>query len=209
MEPFIRTDQYHYIKSQAMHMVHSHSSANDKGVLRVVTDLAMEKVTGYGDWTEEQKIHLTPLTGIKDRGDAELFLNALKSYVIPFDEVSEAGLKKLFPKAKKLKLPDMEIDRKETTYLGWIDKNSGKMFIVAPYKGKRKGLQGTFSSLHKKGICTICNGHEEVGLFVTEIKGKEQGTFIKRGNYICSSSEACNRNLKSLQQLEDFVELMS
>ena len=43
-----------------------------------------------------------------------------------------ANIKKLFPKAKKLKLPDMEeIDMKEISYLSWIDKGSSRKFIIA------------------------------------------------------------------------------
>ena len=42
------------------------------------------------------------------------------------------NIKKLFPKAKKLKLPDMEeMDMKEISYLSWIDKGSSRKFIIA------------------------------------------------------------------------------
>ncbi|MBS2967929.1 FusB/FusC family EF-G-binding protein [Metabacillus sp. KIGAM252] len=209
MEPFIRTDQYHYIKSQAQNLVNGHATANDQGVLKAVRELARENVLNLMELNEEQQELLLPITEIKERGDAELFTAAVKSYVIPFPELTEAAIKRTFPKAKKLKAPAMEeLDLKELTYLSWIDKGSDKMFIIAPYKGKLKGLQGTYDRFHKKGICTICHGYEEIGMFMTEIKGKVQGTFVKRGNYICRDSLNCNQNLTSLDRLEDLFELL-
>lgn len=43
-------------------------------------------------------------------------------------------------------------------------------------------------------------------MFLVEIKGDIQGTFVKKGNYICKDGEACNRNMKSLDKLQDFIE---
>ena len=55
---------------------------------------------------------------------------------------------------------------KELSYLSWIDKGSSRKFIIAKNdKNKFVGLQGTFQSLNKKSICSLCHGHEEVGMF--------------------------------------------
>ncbi|AZB41862.1 elongation factor G-binding protein [Bacillus sp. FJAT-42376] len=210
MEPFIRTDQYQFIKSQAYSIVNGHATANHQGVLKAVKEMAREQVLRLAKWTDEQRRLLEPVYDIKDRGDAELYAAAIKSYVIPFREVGEPEIKKLFPKAKKLKAPALdEVDLKEIIYLSWKDKGSDKMFLIAPYQGKLKGLHGTFNPLHKKSICTICGGHQEVGLFMTQVKGTAQGTFVKRGNYICSDSLQCSQHIKSLDRLEDFFGLMS
>lgn len=127
--------------------------------------------------------------------------------MIPFKEVTEKTIKKLFPKAKKIKVPILEdMDLNEISYWGWNDKGSNKKYIVAHHDHKHVGLQGTFKSINKKGICALCNHHEEIGMFLSETKGLAIGTFIKRGNYICEDSQKCNQNITTLDKLNDFIE---
>ncbi|MFY4775698.1 FusB/FusC family EF-G-binding protein [Metabacillus sp. RGM 3146] len=207
MEPFIRSDQFNFIKYQTRHLVSGNATVNDADVLAALKSLAIEKVLGlFPDITDEQKQLLLPVQDIKEKAEAADFLSHLKEYVIPFWHVTDLTVRKLFPKAKKLKLPPLdEIDLKELSYLGWDDKGSNKKFLIVPYKNKLTGLQGTFTSINKKGICSLCNGLEETGMFTTEIKGDVQGTFVKRGNYICQDSLKCNENMKSLDKLEEFI----
>ncbi|MFD6509779.1 FBP domain-containing protein, partial [Bacillus sp. NPDC060175] len=98
------------------------------------------------------------------------------------------------------------INMKETSYLSWIDKGTSRKFIIAKNNNRFVGLQGTFQSINKKSICSLCHGHEEVGMFLVEIKGKIPGTFVKKGNYICKDGVACNHNMKSLDKLQDLIE---
>ncbi|KMJ55138.1 ferrous iron transporter A, partial [Bacillus sp. LL01] len=139
---------------------------------------------------------------------AESFLSELKHYVIPFKNVTEKTITKLFPKAKKLKVPPLEeIDFKEISYLGWYDIRSERKFLIVDYNGKLKGIQGTFQESNK-GICSLCNQHQDIGLFMSKVKaGKE--TYTNRGNYICSDSHKCNQNLITLDELNKFVELLN
>ncbi|CAG9613606.1 hypothetical protein BACCIP111899_02825 [Bacillus rhizoplanae] len=208
MEAFIRSDQYNFIKSQAHILVNGHATANDRGVIAALKSLAIEKVLHvFENLTDEQKELIDMILTVENREDTEAFLFKLNPYVIPFQEVTTQTLKKLFPKAKKLKLPEMEgINMKEMSYLGWIDKGTSRKFIIAKNKNKFVGLQGTFQSINKKGICALCHGHEEVGMFLVEIKGDVPGTFVKKGNYICQDSIACNQNMTSLDKLYDFIE---
>ncbi|MEH7462427.1 FusB/FusC family EF-G-binding protein [Bacillus thuringiensis] len=208
MNAFIRSDQYNFIKSQAHILVNGHATANDKGVIAALKSLATEKVLHlFEDLTDEQKELIDMILTVENREGAELFLLRLTPYVIPFQEMSEQTLKKLFPKAKKLKLPKMEeINMKETSYLSWIDKGTNRKFIIARKDNKFVGVQGTFQSINKKGICSLCHKHEEVGMFLVEIKGDVPGTFVKKGNYICRDSTVCNCNITSLDKLHDFIE---
>ena len=74
---------------------------------------------------------------------------------------------------------------KELSYLSWIDKGSSRKFIIAKNdKNKFVGLQGTFQSLNKKSICSLCHGHEEVGMFLVEIKGDIPELSLKRKLYL-------------------------
>ncbi|HYK75286.1 MAG TPA: FusB/FusC family EF-G-binding protein, partial [Pseudoneobacillus sp.] len=147
--------------------------------------------------------------GVEDSARREEYLSTLKPYVIPFKNVTEQTLKKLFPKAKKLKLPAFnEIDLKEITYLGWNDKGTNKKYIIVNQPKGFIGLEGSFTLSSKKGICTLCSKHSQVGLFMSETKGTVQGTYTRRGNYICQDSKKCNENMISLDKLEGFIELL-
>ncbi|WP_078408903.1 FusB/FusC family EF-G-binding protein [Priestia abyssalis] len=207
MEPFIRSDQYNFIKVQTQTLINGHSTVNDIDVINALKSMAIEKVSNlFGDLNDEKKQLIDPILEIKDKTQAEEFLAQLKPYVIPFKEVTEQTLKKLFPKAKKLKVPSLEnMDLKEISYLGWYDKGSNKKYIVAGHQNKLIGLHGTFENSNQKGICAICNAYEEVGMFLSESKGADKGTFIKRGNYICQDSQKCNHNLTTLDKMNDFI----
>ncbi|MFD0771336.1 FusB/FusC family EF-G-binding protein [Bacillus sp. CGMCC 1.60114] len=208
MEAFIRSDQYNFIKSQAYILVNGHATANDRGVIAALKSLAIEKVLhAFENLTDEQKELIDMILTVENKEGAESFLFKLTPYVIPFQEVTQQTLKKLFPKAKKLKLPAMEeINMKETSYLSWIDKGTNRKFIITRNNNKLVGIQGTFQSINKKGICALCHRHEELGMFLVEIKGDVQGTFVKKGNYICQDSIVCNQNMTSLDKLYDFIE---
>jgi hypothetical protein len=46
----------------------------------------------------------------------------LSNYTVKFPEVTESQLKGLFPKIKKLRMPDFSrIEGRALTYLGWTD----------------------------------------------------------------------------------------
>lgn len=207
MEPFIRSDQYNFIKAQTQTLINGHSTVNDIDVINALKSMAKEKVLNlFGDLNDEQKQLMDPILEIKDKTQAEEFLAQLKPYVIPFKEVTEQTLKKIFPKAKKLKVPLLEnMDLKEISYLGWYDKGSNKKYIVVGHQNKLIGLHGTFQNSNQKGICAICNAYEKVGMFLSESKGVDKGTFIKRGNYICQDSQKCNHHLTTLDKLNDFI----
>ncbi|KON89637.1 ferrous iron transporter A [Sporosarcina globispora] len=207
MEPFIRNDQFNFIKYQTQILINGHASVNDTGVLNALKSLSSEKVMGlFEELSEEQKKLLSPVIDIKERDQADAFLANIKEYVIPFKSLTEQSIKKLFPKAKKLKMPALEdIDLREVSYLGWDDKGTNRKYIISVLDGKLTGIHGTFKPLGKKGICAICKKLEDTGMFLTETKGTSLGTYTKKGNYICQDSQRCNENLNSLEQLHDFI----
>lgn len=207
MEPFIRSEQYNFIKLQTQILINGHATANDRDVINTLKTVSKERVLQlFSDINEEQNQLLAPVETIKDPAQAEDFLLQIKPYVIPFKEVTEKTVKKLFPKAKKLKAPLLKnIDLRELSYLGWDDGGSGKKFIIAPHHDAFTGLHGTIKPTNKKGICAICSRFEEIGMFMSETKGTIQGTFIKKGNYICLDSMKCNQNITSLDKMNDLI----
>lgn len=206
-EAFIRNDQFNFIKGQAKILVNGKASSSDPEVLSVLRHLAQEKVFRlFPMLTDEQKAVLNPLALVKETADAEAFLEKLSAYRLPFQKVTDPGLKKLFPKAKKLKGPKLEtIDFHKRSYLAWIE-SSALMYLVAEKDGRLEGIHGSFNRSAKSGICSICNKHSEVGLFTAKTKNSGQDNFIKRGNYICQDNEICNSNIETLDRLHEFVE---
>lgn len=210
MEPFLRSDQYNFIKAQTQILISGYATSNDHDVRLALRANAKDKVCQVAI-NEEQEELLASVAHVKNREEAEVFLEQVRPFVIPFKEITEQTLKKLFPKEKKLKAPLFEeIDLREISYLSWIDKGSNKKYIVThDQNGKLVGLQGTFTSVNKKGICSFCNGYEEIGMFVSKTKGSLKSTTIKRGNYICEDSIKCNQNLITLDKLHDFMDRLN
>jgi Elongation factor G-binding protein, N-terminal/FBP C-terminal treble-clef zinc-finger len=208
MEPFIRNDQYNFITYQTQVLINGYSTVNDLGVLQALKGLVKDKVTNlFDELSQAQQNILDPIGNIRDSDQAEDYLIGLKSYVFPFPSVSDASLKKLFPKVKKLKTPDWEnVDFRDLSYLGWNDYGQERKYIVAEYEGKLKGFKGTFKSSSKKGICTICNTFGSIGFYMSESKTSSQGTYVKKGNYICQDSDECNEKLKDREKLDDFIQ---
>jgi hypothetical protein len=210
MEPFIRVDQFQFIKDQTQHLINGYASVNDRKVLNALKSTVYDKVLNlFHHIDKENEQLIDQIIEVEDHAKAEVYLSSLKPYVIPFKDVSEQTLKKLFPKAKKLKLPELhDIDLKELTYLGWNDKGTNKKYIIAVQPNGFIGLEGSFTPSSKKGICTLCGRHSQVGLFMSETKGTSQGTYTRRGNYICQDSMKCNEALTSLDKLDSFIELL-
>ncbi|WML54975.1 FBP domain-containing protein [Neobacillus sp. PS3-12] len=91
-----------------------------------------------------------------------------------FPKITDQQLKKMFPKQKKLKLPDLEnIDHSRLTYLSWNDLRSNKKFIVYELDGKMVGIECEFTPTSKKNLCSFCNSFGEVAYFSTVTKAKK------------------------------------
>ncbi|KAA0954967.1 elongation factor G-binding protein [Planococcus sp. ANT_H30] len=203
---FIRNDQYNFIKDQTKILVVGQTSATDAEVLIVLRHLAHEKVfKQFPILTDQQKKILNSLVQVKELSDAESFLEQLQPYIVPFKAVTADNVKKLFPKAKKLKGPKLEnTNFYKTSYLAWTE-SANLMYLVADLTDQLIGVQGSFTRSTKQGICTICNSHSQVGLFIAKTKTSGSEQFIKRGNYICQDAEVCNGQVKTLDRLNDFV----
>jgi hypothetical protein len=203
----IKNEQYNFLQSRTQKLINAYSTVNDQSVLHALKQLIEEEVKELVSEMslETQQLFLT-ISSVQDKITADRYLSKVKPYVRPFIDVSEDQLKRLFPKVKKFKGPALnQIPLQEISYLSWEDQGTNKRYIVAPYENRIIGLQGSFSTNHQKNICSICNRFESVGLFSVESKGKVQGTYTVRGNYICSDYLTCNRNLTSLQKLHDFL----
>lgn len=208
MDTFIRTDQYQFIKAQTQYLINGYGTTNDMHVLNTLKSLAQERtISLFPEITEEQLELLKPIVDVRNQLDAENYLSQLKPYVIPFKTLEQQTIQKLFPKVKKLKAPSLEsVDVKEISYLAWDDKGTHRRYIIFNLDNKLRGVYGKYTTSNVKGICTLCNRHGQVGMFMTERKGATQDTYSNKGNYICEDSLKCNQNVTSQEKLIDFID---
>lgn len=204
-EAFIRNHQYNFIKEQTLNLITAHATANDAEVLSVLRHLSHEKVFAlFPALTEEQKQVLRPLTTVKDTDAAEGFLAGLLPYLIPFPSITTDNLKRLFPKAKRLKGPNLpSLDFHGLSYLTWQENTN--RFLVAQRNGRMQAVSGQFGASRKQGVCMICHKHGAVGLFTAKTAGSAD-TYVKHGQYICADGAACNSRLTTLDRLERFLD---
>ena len=104
MEPFIRTDQFQFIKSQTQILIKGYASVNDKNVLSALKTLAVDKIINlFADGlNEEQKQLVEAIIEVEDGVKAERFLGEIKTYVIPFKRVSEEYGKEVISQGKEV-----------------------------------------------------------------------------------------------------------
>ncbi|MFF2888635.1 FusB/FusC family EF-G-binding protein [Paenibacillus sp. NPDC057967] len=213
MKPFIRNHQYNLIKKQAGMVQHANTSVSDRRVAESVRLGACAAVAeAFPDASKEQLDLLGKLADLRTTEEVDGYLLSLEPYLELFPQLSPKDASRLFPKVKKLKTPDFAaIDRRFLTYAGWTDIGTGRMFLVYDLDGKLAGVEGRFTQA-RKGVCFLCNRHQELALFSAVSKVKPANAspdyYKAFGQYICSDSEACNHHIKDVAALENFFHLV-
>lgn len=211
VNPFIRNHQYNMIKKQVKLLQNACSTVSDPKVVEAVRTTAVTKVLeAFPEATALQKQYFEKISTLNRTEDFQTYLQSLEPFLAEFEQVSSAQIKKLFPKVKKLKLPDLDVlDYKYVTYIGWTDIATNKMFLLYHLDGKLVGIEGKFTRANKKSICCLCNRHEEVALFSAIAKSKPANAspdyYKAIGNYMCVSSDICNKNISDVEVLEKFI----
>ncbi|MEK3974689.1 FusB/FusC family EF-G-binding protein [Psychrobacillus sp. FSL K6-1267] len=208
-EKFIKNEQFNFIRKQVAWIKDSTKQHLPPGVLASVYELSNEKISNcVTALTPEQK-ELMDFSGLKTVEAYEQALEQLPNYLLAFPTISEQQLKKLFPKSKKLKLPDLSnIDLHRLTYLSWNDSRSNKKYILYELDSHLVGIECSFSPSTKKNICSICHCHGEVTHFSTITKAKKVNNpdyYKSIGNLICVNSTECNKNITDVSYLEEFL----
>ncbi len=204
INPILTVANVRLIEQQVNKILNSKSLSKDPEILSAVKGIAVAELKEKLPVATEEI--LRAVTQISDRTDAELFIESLKIYTIPFKAISEKGLQKLFRKDKKLKLPKLEtIDWHGISYLSWADQGTHRQYIVIEKDGTFIALRGISQpQYYTKGICAICNQHGPVHLFTATVKGNED-RYTSYSNYICDDPEKCNAHVTDYKVLEDFV----
>nr|WP_106781708.1 FusB/FusC family EF-G-binding protein [Lysinibacillus timonensis] len=205
---FMSVEQYQFVKKQAKKIINAYTTSKDQNVIEAVQALVQEEINNKLTFNDiEEQLLLQPIFNIQTKEQLDQFSDTIKQYVEPFIVPTDNQIKKLFPKDKKVKLPNMDIiDLKEVSYLSWVDSGTNRKYIVYYEEGILKGVRGVFTHSEKMGICSVCNQHSKVGLLLVSKNGAQLGTYTKRGNYICENSESCNEALTDFNHFIEFVD---
>lgn len=208
-EPFIKNEQLNFIKKQIAIIKDSMNKSLPKTILAAVIDLAQAKIFELFPQVTNDQQELLDISKWKTKDEYEQYVERLAAYVFPFPQITEQQLKKLFPKQKKLRLPDLKtVDHHKLTYLSWTDGKSNRKFIIYELDGKLVGMEGKMTPTNKKNICSFCNSFGEVAYFSTITKDKKpkNADYYKAiGNLICTDSSECNKNIDNTAYLQEFL----
>ncbi|RCX21472.1 treble-clef zinc-finger protein [Fontibacillus phaseoli] len=206
---FIRNHQFNVIKKQAEFLQKTLTTVADRSVLETVRYRAERNIIeAFPVLTEDQKQLLGQISSIETAYDFQRYLSTLESCLEPFPPITLKQIQKLFPKNKKLKVPDLQaIDFRFVTYLSWVDIASNKLFVVYPFEGKFIGIEGRITPTNKKGYCLFCNRHQELAFFSVKTKpanaSPDNLSFF--GHYVCLENQGCNHSITDTGALEKFI----
>jgi len=208
-EKFIENDQYNYIVKQISTIQDSMRKHVDPAVLTAVKDLAQAKILDlFPNATREQQ-EILDISKLSQEEEYEHIVTELAQFLKPFPRLTEQQLKKLFPKVKKLKLPDLDsFNYKRLTYLSWNDTGANKKFVVYKLEGKLVGMECKLTPNGKHNICSFCNGLGKVSYFSTVTKkkmAKNPDYYRSTGNFVCIDGEECNRRITNTDYLNSFI----
>ncbi|MCE4051137.1 FusB/FusC family EF-G-binding protein [Bacillus sp. Au-Bac7] len=209
MEPFINNEQLNFIKNQVALINDSMKKNVPAKVLAAVVDVANSKIHSLFPSASLEQQSMLNLSKLKTDKEFDRYIEQLSACLLAFPTVQEQELKKMFPKQKKLKLPDLsKIDYSRLTYLSWNDLRSNKKFIVYELDGKLVGIEGRFIPTNKKNLCSFCNCFGEISYFstITKAKKSKNPDYYKAiGNFVCTDSMVCNQKITSTEYLTAFL----
>ncbi|MEC0240226.1 FusB/FusC family EF-G-binding protein [Paenibacillus dokdonensis] len=207
--PFIRNHQYNIIKKQAEFLQKTLRTVADRSVLETVRyRTATNIIEAFPDLTKDQQVMLEQISTFETAYDFQRYLSALEPYLEPYPPITLKQIQKLFPKNKKLKIPDLgSIDFRYVTYLSWVDIATNKLFIVYPFEGQFIGIEGRITPTHKKGYCLFCNRHQELAFLTVKTKPAVAlpDNYSSIGQYVCIENQGCNQSITDTASLEKFI----
>ena len=206
----IQPYEYNYVKKQITNLIDIYKTVNDKQTIMTSQELTTLSIKPIlGDELHEQ-IRIAYLDVTLTNAKATKIFDTLKEFVVPYKESSDKQIEKSFKKVKKLKFPDLShYDLKETNYLAWDDIGTQRKYINFYSNNKLVGFYGVMSPIVIKNVCAICHNIDNVAMFMSTTKSSGDGTYTKKGNYICKDSIKCNQQMTSLNYLHDFYATVS
>lgn len=213
-EAFILHHQMNAIQNEIQKLLVAIKQGSDKRVLEGVQYSAEAAIRGmFPLLTEEDKDVLFSIKTIQSAEDCEAYLQRLAPYAAAFPSLTEKQVQKLFPKVKKLKVPELTaLDYRGITYLSWTDAGANKLFLVYPWNGTLTGVECRYTVSSKATVCALCNAHRapgEIGLVTAICKNGRHVSpdyYKSIGNYMCLDGAACNTRIRDVTYLETFLD---
>lgn len=207
MEKFIYPYQFNYIRVQLSQLLQTVYFAGDYRVYAAHKLGVRDNVLSMFPQLGSSEIHLFEgMEDIKGQSQVQEFLGRLEPYVIQFPALEPGEVRKLFPKVKRLPLPDFnEVNWSKLSYFGWRDIATNTLFLVVRNNGKLIGIRNRITPSSRLGFCCVCNhSGKDVGLATTTSGNATNYKTV--GNHMCLDSVTCNAAMTSLSGLELFVE---
>ncbi|WP_449539687.1 FusB/FusC family EF-G-binding protein [Ferdinandcohnia sp. Marseille-Q9671] len=209
IEKFIKNEQLNFIKKQIDFIKDSTKKNVPQNVLAAAIGLANTNILDIFPNVSVEQQEILDISRLKTDKEYDQYIQSLSDYMLPFPKITEQQLKKIFPKHKKLKLPDFSnIDHNHVTYLGWNDLRYNKTFIVYELEGNLVGIECELAPTSKKNICSLCKSFGEVAYFSTVTKAKKSNNpdyYKAIGNLICADSNECNKKITNVAYLSTIL----
>jgi hypothetical protein len=206
---FIKNADFNFIHKQVALIKDSYKKNAAPNVIDAVKELVYAKIMEiFPNATTEQR-EILDLSILKTDQEYDRYIQQLSTYLLPFPKIADAQLKKMFPKNKKLKLPDLDkMNLNLLTYLSWLDISTNKKFIIYELEEKMVGIECKYTMVSKDNICSFCNRFGQVAYIstVTKAKKAKNPDYYKAiGNYICFDSAECNKKITNVDYLTTFL----
>jgi len=208
---FIKNHQYNLIKKQVDFIQQVCNTISNSEVLEAIKyDAYLKIIEKFPNATELERNILGKILTLNSTEECQDYIRMIQPFLEEFTPVTKQLIKKLFSKAKNLKVPDLSMyDFRYITYLSWTDIATNQLFIVYHLNGQVIGIEGKFSLVNQKGVCFACNKLEEVALFTAIANAENHQTNYDNykvfGNYLCINVEVCNKNITDITRLETFI----
>lgn len=211
IQKIIAPHEYWYCKQQVQELVKTYHAVADQGTIAAVQGLIQERTAFVFERTLRIQAYWQAFLHQEiTMQQVESSFEELKQFVQPMREPSLKQIEKCFRKVKKMEQVSLaQIDFRELSYLGWNDSGTNRKYLVRESEGRFQGLYGSFGTNGQKGHCAICNQISTVGFFLATTKQAGDGTYTKRGNYICLDSQKCNQQITDVTFLQRFWETIS
>ncbi|MGX7014021.1 FusB/FusC family EF-G-binding protein [Vagococcus silagei] len=197
--------EYNTVKNQISNLINIYKTVSDKDVIMTSQEMVTSQLRPVLGEALHEKICLSYLDVTLTNAKAVPLFETIKEEVEPFKQVSDKQLEKVFRKVKKMKYPNWDqLDLQELNYLAWDDIGTQRKYISFYENDKLVGFYGVMSTNVIKNVCSICHQVDNVAMFLSTTKSSGDGTYTKKGNYICKDSVKCNQQMHDLSHLHDF-----
>ncbi|WP_377889953.1 FusB/FusC family EF-G-binding protein [Alkalihalobacillus sp. R86527] len=202
LQPFLHNHHLNVIREQVDVLLYNVSHLVDADVKDAVRHNATDRILGLDhSFSDEQRTFLDELRYL-DVSEYGTFLEKVGSAVIPFPEITNQQVEKLFHRSKKVTLP-FHYSR-TLTYLGWHDVRSKRNYLIYPINGELAGIEGSYRILNQRTTCFLCKRYGEVAHVTSHVY--EKGEYHTVGHYMCVDTRVCNEHIKEITPLEAFLE---